>query len=67
MISARAGNGVPMRIRTGREIGRTLRRDWDNYKTGLLVAAAVTAGSVCWAMACAPAGNCWGFPAPDAV
>ncbi len=36
MISARAGNGVPMRIRTGREIGRTLRRDWDNYKTGLL-------------------------------
>lgn len=64
MISARAGNGVPMRIRTGREIGRTLRRDWDNYKTGLLVAAAVTAGVSLLGHGLCPSRELLGLPCP---
>ncbi len=64
MISARAGNGVPMRIRTGREIGRALRRDWDNYKTGLLVAAAVTAGVSLLGHGLCPSRELLGLPCP---
>ena len=33
-----------MKFRTGKEIGRAIRRDWESYKTGLLAAAVILAG-----------------------
>lgn len=53
-----------MRVRTGREIGRAIRRDWDSYKTGLLMAAAIVAGVSLLGHGLCPSRELLGLPCP---
>ena len=53
-----------MRIRAGREIGRAIRRDWDSYKTGLLVAAGIAAGVSLLGHGLCPSRELLGLPCP---
>lgn len=53
-----------MRVRTGREIGRVIRRDWDGYKTGLLTAAAIVAGVSLLGHGLCPSRELLGLPCP---
>lgn len=53
-----------MRIRTGREIGSAVKRDWETYKTGLLAAAAVMAGVSLLGHGLCPSRELLGLPCP---
>ena len=53
-----------MRIRSGREIGRVLKRDWDGYKTGLMVAAAIVVGLRLLGHGLCPSRELVGLPCP---
>lgn len=53
-----------MRLRTRREISRAIRRDWDGYKTGLLVAAAIVAIVSLLGHGMCPSRELLGIPCP---
>lgn len=53
-----------MKRRTGKEIGRAVRRDWDNYKTGLLAAAAIVAVVSLLGHGMCPSREVLGIPCP---
>lgn len=53
-----------VKIRTGREIGRAVRRDWDSYKTGLLAALAVLAVVSLLGHGLCPSRELLGLPCP---
>lgn len=53
-----------MRIRSGKEIGRAVKRDWDSYKTGLLVAAGVVAVVSLLGHGLCPSRELLGLPCP---
>lgn len=53
-----------MRIRTAKEAGRAIRRDWDNYKTGLLIAAVIVAGASLLGHGVCPSRELLGLPCP---
>lgn len=53
-----------MRIRTAKEAGRAFRRDWDAYKTGLLIAAAVAVGAGLLGHGVCPSRELLGLPCP---
>lgn len=53
-----------VKIRTGREIGRAVRQDWDSYKTGLLAALAVLAVVSLLGHGLCPSRELLGLPCP---
>lgn len=53
-----------MRIRTGKEIRSAIRRDWDSYKTGLLMAAVIMAGVSLLGHGLCPSKELVGLPCP---
>lgn len=53
-----------MRIRTAKEAARAFRRDWDNYKVGLLLAAAVVALASLLGHGVCPSRELLGLPCP---
>ncbi|MDE7224340.1 MAG: DUF2752 domain-containing protein [Acetatifactor sp.] len=53
-----------MRLRTRREIGRAVRRDWDGYKTGLLMVAAIAAAVSLLGHGLCPSREVLGIPCP---
>lgn len=53
-----------MRVRTGREIGRAIKRDWDNYNTGLIMAAAIMAVVSLLGHGLCPSRELLGLPCP---
>lgn len=53
-----------MRIRTAKEAGRAVRRDWDNYKIGLLLAAALMVGAGLLGHGVCPSRELLGLPCP---
>ncbi len=52
------------KIRTGKEIGRAIRRDWDSYKTGLLMAAGIVLGVSLLGHGLCPSRELLGLPCP---
>lgn len=60
--SDRAGAG--MRVRTGREMGEAIRRDWNSYKTGLIAAAAIVALVSLLGHGLCPSRELLGLPCP---
>lgn len=53
-----------IKLRTGREIGRAIKRDWDSYKTGLLAALAVLAAVSLLGHGMCPSRELLGLPCP---
>ena len=53
-----------MKCRTGKEIGRAIKRDWDSYKTGLLIVAAIMAGVSLLGHGLCPSRELLGLPCP---
>ena len=53
-----------MRVRKLREMGQAIRRDWDNYKVGLLIAAVVVAGAGLLGHGVCPSREILGLPCP---
>ncbi len=53
-----------MRIRTRREIGNAIRRDWNSYKTGLLMAAVIMSGISLLGHGICPSKELVGLPCP---
>lgn len=53
-----------MKLRTGKEISSAIRRDWDSYKTGLLIAAAIMAGLSLLGHGLCPSRELLGLPCP---
>lgn len=53
-----------MRIRSGREICSAIKRDWDSYKTGLLVAAVIMLGISLLGHGLCPSKELLGLPCP---
>lgn len=53
-----------MRIRTAREASRAFRRDWNNYKIGLLIAAAIVVGASLLGHGICPSRELLGLPCP---
>lgn len=53
-----------MRIRSGREIGSAVRRDWNSYKTGLIIVAFIMAGASLLGHGLCPSKELVGLPCP---
>ncbi len=53
-----------MRVRSVKEIGSAVRRDWDSYKTGLLAAASIMVGVSLLGHGLCPSKELVGLPCP---